>query len=500
MSHLRISPDRIVDANGAGTDLTLASALAGLPVNGGTVYVRAGTYPISSTMVLPLKNVTIIGGGGNAGGPLVDPSATVFDLGANAIPLFQTPSGGGGATFASYKFVGFKVVGTSVLGQTFIQAPPAALGSSIIGENLQIDSVQMIVQTNGQSVDVTFRDCTLNPTTASASMWNGASAGGELTWSNVQGQLPVAGSAIAIAGGPTWNVTNSYLGGGGGPSTFVVQDINWVAFFLGKNADKATVTVSAAISTFTSCQFIGVSLIINTTLLFGSNSWFSGSSTGANAQLTLNGVAGIGNMELTGVNFDASGAAASNGVIVGGVTNVDITGCQFEGHTTDGIHITGTSTLSVTGCRFSETVPVNEVTTTVTGRYTGNDGFANSVIQGANSVVEGMRRFDNSTGLTTDLYVTQFTHQNIKGLLGIGTIVNTSGANSLDIAINTASPFGLGSGGPFTLTAGNSLMLSEQINIGGNFPPYTSYSVAVRSTTSGSPTGFALHHGSQGAT
>lgn len=503
MSHLiGFSPDRIVDPDGTGTDTTLASALAAvanLLNSSGTIYVKSGVYPISSTMTLPLGNVTIMGGGGNIGEGFIDPSATVFDLGANAIPLFQTPAGGGGTTFGSYKFVGFKVVGTSLGGQTFLEAPPAALGSQNLCEYLHVDSVQNIVKTNGQDVEVTFRDCALTPTTATASLWLGAGPGGELNWDHVDANLPVAGTANAITGGPTWNVTNSYLGGGGGPSTFTVKDINWVAFFLGKNADKATVTVTAAISTFTSCQFIGVSLIINTTLFFGSNSWFSGSSTGGNAQLTLNGVAGTGNMALTGVNFDASGAAASNGVVVGGITNVAISGCQFEGHGTDGIHLTGTSTVSVVGCRFSETVPVNETTTTITGRYSGNDGFTGSIIQGPDSVVEEVRRKDVTAGTTVDALTTQFTHLNAKGLTGAGSITNTGVTNSLVIRRTATDAFGTTDFFENTVLPGAVLTWPMDTAITTALPPFVSFAVAVRSASAGNPTTFNLHHASAGA-
>jgi len=489
--------DRVVDPAGAGTDTTLAAALAALPASGGTIYLKAGTYSISATMTLPLKDVTIIGAGANltTGGT---PNGTIFDLGANAIFLFDTAAGGGGTVFASYKFRDFQVLGTQVAGQGFLNMPVAALGSSVVCEKLNIDDVVDIVKTNGQDSDVTFRDCILRPQTASASFWHGAGPGGELFWDHVDGHLPVSGSANAITGGPSWNVAYSYVGGGGGPSTFNVKDINWVAFFLGKDADKATVTVTSAISTIVSCQFIGVSLIIDTTLLFVSNSWFSGSSTGTNQQIKVNGGGGAGDVAISGVNFDASGAAADMGVDLTGVTNIDISGCQFEGHSTAGINASGTSTLSVTGCRFSETVPVNEAASTVTGRYTGNVGFTGSVILGPDSVVEESRRKDVTAGATTDAFVTQFTHENAKGLLGIGTISNT-GANSMDVRESVTDAFGTTTSVTTTVLSGNSLMLDEQVNINTAFPPYLSYAVAVKSTAVGVPTTFDLHHASHGA-
>lgn len=500
--HDIFASDRVVDPAGNGTDLTLASAIAAVnafPNKSGTIYVKSGTYAISATMVLPLGNVTIIGAGGNTGGPLVDPSATVFDLGANAIPLFQTPAGGGGTVFASYKFQQFKVVGTSVVGQAFLQAPPAALGSTSICEDLHIDSVQMIVQTNGQDVEVTFRDCTLNPTTASASFWNGAGPGGELTWDHVQSQLPVAGSAIAIAGGPSWDVINSYLGGPAGFSTITVQDINWVAFFLGKNGDKLQVTVNAAISTIVSCQFIGVTLNIDTTLFFFSNSWMSGAATGALNQLNLSGVGAIGNMNVSGVNFDASGAAAAVGIVMGTVSNIDIHGCQFEGHTTAGIQASIATTLSVTGCRFVESVPLAELDPSVVGRYTGNVGFTGSVIVGPDSVVEEVRRKEVTGGATVDALTPVFTHLNAKGLTGAGSIKNTGGVNSLVVRRTATDGYGVTDFVENTVLPGASLVWILDAAIGTALPCFVSFTVSVRSASAGNPTTFDLRHSSAGA-
>lgn len=385
--------DRVVDPAGAGTDLTLAAALANLPTDGGTIYVKAGTYAIAATMTLPAKNVTIIGGGANLNNN-ADPNATIFDLGANAIFLFTTPVGG--SPGYSYSFRSFLVEGTSVAGQGFLNSPVGALGVGVLGENLQIRNVQDIFASVNQDNTVVLRDCILRPTTATASLWHASGPGGEYKWDNVFAKMPTAGSANAITGGPDWDVTYSYVGGGGGPNTFVVQAINWVNFFLGRENDKATVTIGGGISTIVSCQFIGVSLIVDTTLFFLSNSWFSGSSLGTNAQVLLN----ADNITITGVNFDASGAASSIGVDCVDVDNIEISGCQFEQHDTAGIRASGTSTLSVTGCRFDETVPVRETVATVSGKYAANQGFTGSVLLGPTSMVDG-RNTRTVTGNTT---------------------------------------------------------------------------------------------------
>jgi hypothetical protein len=68
---------------GDGTDLTVAAAILALPAEGGRIYVKQGTYPLTLTNTLPDKPVDIIGSG----------DGTIFDLGANAISAFTIPNG-----------------------------------------------------------------------------------------------------------------------------------------------------------------------------------------------------------------------------------------------------------------------------------------------------------------------------------------------------------------------------------------------------------------------
>lgn len=495
----KYAPDRIVDPSGHGTDTTLATAIAALAATGGTIWVKGGTFVISTTITLPLKNIRIIGSGGNTVGPGVIEDATIFDLQANAIALFTTSTGGGGTDFASFYFSDFKVVGNGVAAQQFFKAPTLALGCAAIAERLHIEAVQDIINTQGQDVDFTFRDSVLNPTTATASFWNSPGSTGELTWDHVAASLP-GPSTNAISGTPNWTVRYSYLGGPPmiNPSIFVVNQIQWDGFFLGKNADKADVTIGGAASTIASCEFIGVTLHVNATLFFLTNSWFS-NSAGATptSQVEINGVGSVAEAVISNCIFSGFGAA-THAVDVVNVTDVSITGCQSSGHTVDGIRASVSSTLSVSNCRFVEGTPVNETATTVTGRYGDNDGFTGSVIVGLNSVVEGARRKDVTGGNTTDGFVTVFTHLNAKGLLGIGAIKNT-GANSLDVQQTVTDSFGVTSSSIIAVPAGNNQSLDEQLPIGTAFPAYVSYAVQVRSTTPGNPTTYNLRHTSHGA-
>ena len=413
--------------------------------------------------------------------------------------MFTTSTGGGGTDFASFYFSDFKVIGNASATQQFFTVPTLALGCAAIAERVHVEDVVDIVKTQGQDVDFTFRDCVLDPKTTSAKFWNATGPGGELTWDHVQGNLP-SGTFTVISGGPSFDVAYSYIGGPPASLyTIDVQDINWVAFFLGANAESFNVNVNAAISTITSCHFQLVTINVDTTLFFCTNSWFSGSKDGTSQQLVLNGVAGIGKMNVSNCMFDASGASATRGIDVVNISDVDISGCTFLSHSSEGIRATGSSTLTVTGCRFTETVPVNETASTVVGRYTGNTGFSNSTIAGGDSVVEGVRRKDVVGGSTTDAFVDQFTHVNAKGLTGGGSIKNTGGSNTMTVRITAIDAFGTSDTSDTDVLPGGALTWSMADAVGTSLPQFVSYKVSVKSTSAGNATTFTLHHATAGA-
>lgn len=508
-----IPATRVVDPMGVnGTDRTIRAAILNSPTSGGYIYLHDGIYNIASgDLNFGGKTIKMVGAGVGAG------------TGAGATTLlasggFSLISNAGPGSYLS----DFAVNGDNISsGLIFLDAPGA-----VTVERVSVEDVHGIIQTPSSNAEVQFRDCffrlagQITPTYSGGAgtfFWHGAT-NGNMNWDNVEIFVPTAGNNLiqgfaSGSAGCNWTALDSYTGGGGGgPATnhYFTQRIDWINLAL----DNAQIVVNAAQNFVDSSfledgalKFFGTWNMISNCVfsqggtgtgpLFPSQIAFvlSGSST-APLQSTVDGCIMYGN----GVSL--------RGVEVNNAQEVLITGTEFFNHTVAGVFLTsGNSSLapaaSVTGCRFISTgVPaILENTPNAVGRYSDNALIGATMnsgsITGPDSVVEGMRRFSTTSGLSVSGYVTQFTHQNVKGLMGIGTIVNTSGVNSLDVAINVAGPFGLGSGGPFTVTPGNSLMLDEQINIGGNFPPYTSYSVAVQ--TSGGTTGFTLHHGSQGA-
>lgn len=57
------NPYIVVANDGSGDYADLASGIAALPASGGMIFVKAGTYPISTTITTPVSNVRIVGAG-----------------------------------------------------------------------------------------------------------------------------------------------------------------------------------------------------------------------------------------------------------------------------------------------------------------------------------------------------------------------------------------------------------------------------------------------------
>ena len=509
-----VAATRVVDPMGVnGTDRTLRAAILNSPTSGGSIFVHDGIYNIASgDLDFGGKTIKLVGAGkgGNAGA-----GATTF-LVSGGFTIFD--SVGDGSYFSDFAVEGDNISS----GLIFLNNP-----GGVVIERVSVEDVHGIIQTASSNPEVQLRDSFIRlagqivPVSSGGTgtfFWHGA-VNGDMNWDNVEIFVPTAGNNLiqgsaSGTAGCNWVALDSYTGGGGGgPSTnhYFTQTVEW----LNLDLDNSQVSVHASRNVVDSCHFLDSSLKFFGTWNMIANTIISQGGVGtpplfgAQLSITASGAAVPQHSTINGCVFYGNSASLV-GVEVLNAQDVNITGCDFFDQLAAGVFLgSGFSTqaakASVTGCRFGPSVfpAIVEGDANVIGRYSDNELNGSTMNSGSilspNSVVEGMRRFDNLSGLTTSGYVTQFTHQNIKGLIGIGTIVNTSGANSLDVAINVAGPFGLGSGGPFAVTAGNSLMLDEQINIGASFPPYTSYSVAVRSTASGAPTGFRIHHGSQGA-
>ena len=125
---------------GVGDTTTIQEALDMLPAGGGSLYLREGTFNISTTITPPLnKPVTIFGSG----------DATIIALGANAIPAFTVPDGYTANT--PIRLMDFKVTGTEVATQTFIQYGDNNGNAEIYMDGINTTGVELTIDNNSTS-------------------------------------------------------------------------------------------------------------------------------------------------------------------------------------------------------------------------------------------------------------------------------------------------------------------------------------------------------------
>lgn len=125
---------------GIGDATTIQEALDMLPAVGGEILVREGTYPIAATITLPSDKPVTIRGCGNS---------TIISLGANAIAAFTIPSGYTANT--PICFSNFKVIGTEVLNQTFLEYADTNSLSEIYIDNVDTTGVQKTINVTSSS-------------------------------------------------------------------------------------------------------------------------------------------------------------------------------------------------------------------------------------------------------------------------------------------------------------------------------------------------------------
>jgi hypothetical protein len=181
-----------------------------------------------------------------------------------------------------------------------------------------------------------------------------------------------------------------------------------------------------------------------------------------------------------------------------GVSYVRITSCSFTGWTSEtirngGQHVIFKSPLTVSG------IPtVLEIGNADFNQYDGI-GDAGSTIIGPSSIINGVLRKDVRASVTTDVFVAVVDHRNQKGVIGIGTVKNTGGVNSMDVRETVTDAFGVTASVTSVVAPGADLLLNPEVNKGAARPSYVSYMVEVRSTVAGTPTTYDLSHSTEGA-
>jgi hypothetical protein len=190
--------DRVVSQiPGDGTDNNVASAIANLP-NGGSIFVKAGTYPINlSLRTGPGQNIKIRGSG----------PATIFNLGAHPISLFDMMGGG-------FFLESMHARGTGAIGQTLLHgfAGPDGSGAQALMRDVTSEQIETILApVHADATSFFCENCThILPSQASSFYFNDPiSAAASIDLVNVQardniglfGGIVGAGQRNTIYGG-----------------------------------------------------------------------------------------------------------------------------------------------------------------------------------------------------------------------------------------------------------------------------------------------------------
>jgi hypothetical protein len=427
---------RVVDPSGNGTDTTIAAAIAALPADGGKIFIKGGTYAISATLSLPDKPIMFCG---------VGAEATIVDIGANTIAAFTI------SFDRPYTFAHFSIRGDGSAGQIawrFALPADARETTEILHMNVgrRIPSIAFPVEVTfdsfgGFAPSISVQDCRfIMPSVAASRLLRGP------------GSLDIGYSASQAA---------SLVHGG-------IDDATGLVNFHSKNS----VFTGSSWGTFdrfdvVQCTFLGDSpfTVKTACTLFGAD--FIQVTTGPARWLDLLSTA-----------FQCR-----------------IFGTVFGTYTSEAIRVAGVDCAVVS----NENCRVLEIGSADRNRYSNNAGFGGSTIIGLDSVVNGVRQKSLTGIATTDVFVSQLTHENTKGLTGGGSIKNTGGSNSLTVQLTATDAYGTTDTQDTVVPALGSATWSIANAVGTALPPFVSYAVAVKSTTPGLPTTFTLHHATGGA-
>jgi hypothetical protein len=322
---------------GEGTDLTIAAALAALPVEGGLIFVKQGTYAIAASLVIPDKPVAIRGAG----------DGTIIDIGGNAITAFTT------AFDKDLSFESFRVTGNGSAGQGFFDYTGVAARTS----QLTFRSI-LVGNYNGasNSVETIIRStvAVLNNVRVSDSFF--------------VVPLSVAGRFISVAAtGGDFRVERVHVFGSGGISGSPQLFAENCEFSIGANG-----MVLVGNSGIVNCAFTGASTVQGISQCRISGCIFEG---GTKLRFT-----GSRNLVMNSV---FSSVIATHIETIG--SNLTVIGCSFTNFTSEAVLIIGASECVIIGnqgCKVTESgVGTND------NLYSNNTGFDGSNISASRSIV-----------------------------------------------------------------------------------------------------------------
>lgn len=508
---------------GVGDATTIVDGLAMLPTAGGSILLREGTYSLTTTVTLPDKPVTILGCG----------DSTIISLGASAIAAFTIPTGLTAERY--FVFEDMAVTGTSVAAQKIWSIEDANSRGIMHATRVNSTDVQIPVHVTASNPVTIFSldDCHFSQLVDGSSILV-----------NTVGALTVNANMHRVRFYTAFQDTvTGALTTGGFYGTFTGVNIigEDCIFSVGTGGTMGAIAL-------TNCQIFNFGPGANPIIaVAGDNSGtLPDSLIGCGAQFVNFNFAGTGTRIYGGSYGTCSftdGAisffdnvyffddlTADAAVIVGGGSTF-ISNCWFDN--TGTAYVLDGNFASIIGNHF-QTIGVTAIIRTTNGsaKISDNEMIANTapailevtsstnridnnhwstgptLLASSDAVINGVKR-KNTTGATsTDSYVELFTHVNDKGLLGIGTVKNTDGANSLTVKETVIDAFGVTDSLETVVPFGTNYILSLTIrpDIGSfatqftnAFPPYVSYKVEVKSTSAGNSATYEARHADQGA-
>lgn len=105
---------------------------------------------------------------------------------------------------------------------------------------------------------------------------------------------------------------------------------------------------------------------------------------------------------------------------------------------------------------------------------------------------EWNHRLTSASGSTTNSNTVVSTFASSKGVLGVATVRNTGSTNSLTVRVEVSDAFSTVANQETNLTPGASLLLNLANPVGAAVPPYLSYTVLVRSSTTDAHTTYSI--------
>lgn len=358
----KFAATRIVDAT-AGTDTTLAAAIAALPAQGGLIFLKQGSYTISSTQALVDKDIMIIGAG----------------VGATVINFT-----GAGTFFSSaftrhYFFKNLTINGNSGAGQKLFVS--TGTDQDVYFEDVEVDSFNHIIDdTGGTTNTFTFTEVEMNLPAVDnhASFYIGVSTG-TVIWNYTSVTLAQI-SRVGLGGGaflgsPKWVADHSYIGGP--PPAFISDFVIGQAILDGVRADSIKFTISGNQSQIYALESKDCIIVFSGNDLFVDHSFFTrfnGFGGSGSAFITASGGDEI---HVIASTFDGGGQDGNSGLVLTGVTHLEIAGNRFRNLPTNGITLNAAAVGAVTGNTFTG-IGTHTVQSTNAGSavvYTGNSGL-----------------------------------------------------------------------------------------------------------------------------